>query len=79
MEGRSDMESVELEQIADSYATRATREHRAFKSLESSDGNEFEYGDQALIDIMQSVTNVIMYANSDLWSFRVPVSVALNA
>ena len=65
--------AAELHNIAESYATRAAREHRALQNLE---GNE--YGDQNLVNIIENVSKAIARENSDLWSFRVPVSVILK-
>lgn len=77
VEVHSDVEEAAgLHHVVKGYIARVAGEHCAIESLTHLDGSE--YGDQALIDIIQNVTKAITYKNSYLWLFRVPVSCRLN-
>ena len=63
--------AAQLEQIAQSYVARASKEWRSIDTSEHLDGDDGI--DSNLAGIIQNVYKS-EYTQSDLWSFRVPVS-----
>ena len=62
-------EVEQLQRIADGFKTRAANEH----AIESSD--YFETNRETPIQVLNMIGNIVKSSQtSDLWSFRVPVS-----